>query len=255
MPLFDTHCHLDFDAFDDDRLALWQRCRAQGIAAMVVPGVALHAFAEQHRRVAALPGVALAYGFHPWLQNEHRLDHVPQLAAWLARPECVALGECGLDFAIDGADEGGQLALLEAQLELAVAQRKPVILHVRKAHHALLALLKQRPLAASGIVHAFSGPPQLARQYLDHGLKLGIGGTITYPRGSRTRASVAAAPLDALVLETDAPSMPLHGHQGQANSPLCLPRLLSALCALRSEPAARVEQALWDNARSLFGSP
>lgn len=253
MPLFDSHCHLDFAEFDADRDVLWAQCRAAGVERLLIPGVCLADFPRQAAVVASCGGTVAAYGCHPWWQQHHQLQHLQQLASWLSRPECVAVGECGLDLAIDGADLALQRQLLSAQLALAVDVNKPVILHVRQAHEPLLALLKGFRLPRGGVLHAFSGPPELAAQYARHGLKLGIGGTISYPRAAKTRRTVAEVPIDWLVLETDAPAMPLAGYQGQHNSPLQLPLVLTTLAALRDEQPLALADQLWRNSCELFG--
>ncbi|MBQ1782570.1 MAG: TatD family hydrolase [Gammaproteobacteria bacterium] len=253
MSLFDSHCHLDFAEFDDDRDALWAQCRAAGIERLLIPGVCLADFQRQAAVVASCSGTVAAYGLHPWWQQHHRADHLQLLANWLSRSECVAVGECGLDLAIDGADLALQRQLLNAQLALAVDFNKPVVLHVRSAHEPLLNLLKAFRLPKGGVVHAFSGPPELAAQYARHGLKLGIGGTISYLRAAKTRRTVAEVPLDWLVLETDAPAMPLAGYQGQRNSPLQLPLVLTTLAALRDEQPLALADQLWRTSCELFG--
>lgn len=252
MPLFDSHCHFDFPAFDSGRALLWAQCQAAGVKRMLVPAVRLAAFAHQAEVVASLAGCCAAYGLHPWWQAEHQQTDLAQLATWLARPECVAVGECGLDLAIDGADLAHQLALLHGHLQLAVEFKLPLILHVRKAHQPLLQALAHYKLPRGGVLHAFSGSLELAASYARHGLKLGIGGTITYERAAKTRAAVAQMPLDWLLLETDAPAMPLSGFQGQANSPLQLPLLLAELAQLRQMDAQPLAEALWANSCALF---
>jgi len=252
VPLFDSHCHFDFAEFDPDRELLWQQCRRQGISRLLVPGVRLADFPRQAEVVAGLEGLVAAYGLHPWWQDDHQADDCQRLAAWLARPECVAVGECGLDLALANADPERQLTLLRSQLALAVEFRLPVILHVRNAHDRLLAELKRFRLPRGGVVHGFSGPPELAAQYARHGLKLGIGGTISYVRAAKTRRTVAQVPVDWLVLETDAPAMPLAGYQGQRNSPCHLPLLLTTLAGLRQEQPLALADQLWQTSNALF---
>ncbi len=134
---------------------------------------------------------------------------------------CVAVGgECGLDFAIADANWERQVELLEAQLKLANDYGLPVILHCRKAFPELLGILKRNPPVAGGVYHGFSGSLSQAEQLIDLGIKIGVGGTITYSRANKTRNTIAALPLAALMLETDAPDMPVAGFQGgQPNRP------------------------------------
>ena len=112
----------------------------------------------------------------------------------------------------------------------------PVLLHVRKSHDQVLATLR-RMRVRGGIAHAFNGSLQQARQYLDLGFKLGFGGTLTYARSSRIRALAKALPLEAIVLETDAPDIPVAAHRGERNSPEYLPDCLQALAEVRDADA------------------
>ena len=131
----------------------------------------------------------------------------------------------------------------------------PVILHHRKSHDIILRQLRQYQLPKGGVIHAFSGSYQQAMQYIQLGFKLGVGGTITYERAVKTRAVMAKVPLDALVLETDAPDMPICGRQGQRNSPEYLPEILAVLALLRHEPIEQITQVLWATTCALFALP
>jgi len=128
----------------------------------------------------------------------------------------------------------------------------PIIVHHRRSHNEVIERIKKfKPLRA-GIIHAFSGSYQQAKTYLDLGFKLGIGGTITYPRAAKTIKAIKRLPLDCLVLETDAPAMPLSDQQGQANSPINIIRIFNTLCDLRSESKEVISQTIEENVNQLF---
>jgi TatD DNase family protein len=162
---------------------------------------------------------------------------VDALEAAVAQHRPVAVGEIGLDFFVAGLDRERQQRLFEAQLAVARNADLPVILHARKSHDQVLATLR-RMRVRGGIAHAFNGSLQQARQYLELGFKLGFGGTLTYPRSSRIRALAKALPVEAIVLETDAPDMPVAAHRGERNSPEYLPDCLQALAEVRDADAA-----------------
>ncbi len=258
--LIDSHCHFDFSAFDADRAAVWQRCRQAGVSALIIPGVAPAQWALTQQVSGQLAGVYHGLGVHPWWVDDalSATDHLTRcrrsLAGALNAPGCVALGECGLDALID-TPLATQIPVLTMQLELACELDKPLILHCRKAHNELLQLLTRHRPAAGGVVHAFSGSAELALQYWRLGFRLGIGGTITYPRANKTREAVRQLPLEALLLETDAPDMPLSGRQGQRNSPEYLPDIARALASLRGETLQRIAETTTANARQLFSLP
>ena len=265
----DSHCHLDFAAFDADRAALWQSCRDQGIAQLVIPGTEPPQWARAQAVAQAFSGVSFAAGLHPWwinswlggeaaaaqpakcltsVQAERLLNPLRQ---YLQQPECVALGETGLDLLLD-IPLALQQACVEVQLELAQQLRKPVIFHCVRAHSQLQALLKHWPLAAGGVVHGFNGSYELARHYWDRGIYLGIGGSITYGRAAKTRDAVQRLPLEALLLETDAPDMPLQGNRGRRNSPTELLAVARQLAELRGQSLDRIAEQTTANARALF---
>ncbi|MCV6604579.1 MAG: TatD family hydrolase, partial [Porticoccaceae bacterium] len=182
--LIDSHCHFDFGAFDNNREQCWRDCRQVGVEKLVVPGVNPDTMAESFAMAESLPGVYMAAGLHPWWvaqwgQGKHPDDLKNALQPWLARPRCVAVGECGLDGYLDTPVEQ-QLPWFEQQLQLACDANLPVIIHVLKAHNLVMELLGKYRLPRGGVIHAFTGSAELGRQYWKLGFSLGIGGTITY---------------------------------------------------------------------------
>ncbi len=252
MPLFDTHCHFDFAPFADDFASHHQRALAAGVERCVVPAVG----PLNWSRVAELShyaGVYYALGFHPYFLKQQSETHFDALAALLEQPtpRCVALGECGLDFAIE-VESKLQERLFIRQLELAQAYRLPLIVHCRQSDQRVLQLIKQCRFEQGGVWHGFSGSEQQAKAFIDHGFKIGVGGVITYPRANKTRRAIAALPVESLVLETDAPDMPLCGMQGQPNHPANLPRVLSALAELKQVTPEALIAPLWRSSHQLF---
>lgn len=261
LQFIDTHCHFDFSPFDEDREQVWQACAHQGVCAMIVPGVAPDQWSKAAQLSDDYTGISHAVGVHPWwvdklgyggAPSQSQLTALQQmLASALNASGCIALGECGLDGAI-ATPLAIQQQILEVHLELAQELKKPLIIHCHKAHNELIAQLKHHQLSAGGVIHAFSGSLEMAQTYRDMGFKLGIGGTITYERAKKTRNAVAHIALDALVLESDAPDMPLQGRQGQRNSPDLIPLIAQALAELRGLPVEEIARVTSANARQLF---
>jgi TatD DNase family protein len=252
MEIIDTHCHLDVAAFDPDRTAVLERARAGGVAGIVVPAIEARGWDDLSAVCTTAPDLFPAFGLHPVFTATHSAADLSQLEARLATQRPVAVGEIGLDFYIKGADRARQQVLFEAQLVMARAAGLPVILHVRKAHDPVLSTLR-RIRVTGGTAHAFNGSLQQAQQYIELGFKLGFGGMLTYERSVKLRALAQALPLDAIVLETDAPDMVGAQHRGERNSPEYLPDCLAALAALRNEPPATVAARTTANAREVFG--
>lgn len=259
---FDSHCHFDFPEFDEDRAALWHDCQARGIRGLMLPGVTPDQWRRAQQMCHEYEGFFYSVGIHPhWLSAagltasgmSQQLDHLRELIlSHVQSPYCRALGETGLDELVE-TPRGLLEILLQWHLNLAAEVNKPVILHSVRAHHYLLPLLKHQKLASGGVIHAFSGSYEIAKQYWDLGFYLGIGGTITYDRAVKTRAAVQKMPLDALLLETDAPDMPLQGFQGQRNSPGKLCDVAESLAVLCGQPLATIAEQTTKNAARLFG--
>ncbi|WP_435606092.1 TatD family hydrolase [Pseudomonas knackmussii] len=257
MRLIDTHNHIDFPDFDADRPALLERCRALGVERQVLLGVfrenweRVIELAEQHTELHA------ALGLHPIYLAQHKPEHLRDLREMLQRlaghPKLCAVGEIGLDYYVEELDREAQQALFEEQLRIAIDFELPVLLHVRRSHAAVIATLKRLRVPRRGIVHAFAGSREEAREYLKLGFRLGLGGAPTWPQANRLRKVVAELPLEAIVLETDAPDMAPAMYPGQRNSPEHLPAICEALAELRGVSAEELAAASTQNAREVFG--
>ena len=254
LALYDTHCHLDLPELAPQQREYWQQAQLAGVRALLIPAVSAAAWPDLLQLRATEPAWQIALGIHPWWAAQHNLQQVIQLADLLEqhRGQVAAVGEIGLDFALDSDSFELQQQLFSAQLTLANRLDLPVILHHRKSQVQLLAELKRQRFAAGGILHAFSGSYAQGMAFIEQGFKLGIGGTITYERAEKTRKAVSKLPLDALVLETDAPAMPLSGFQGQINTPAQLRRVFETLANLRPEPPEQLATALWQNSLTVL---
>ncbi|WP_237068287.1 TatD family hydrolase [Microbulbifer guangxiensis] len=254
MELFDSHCHFDFDDFAPDRDTVWERCRARGVTGMIIPGVSIEQWDNLFQLIHGQEGWYGAAGLHPWWIRDLDVadDELQrQLLGQANREGCVAIGECGLDKAIDVPLER-QEAVFRLQLAVACELDLPVIVHVHRYHAEALRLIKELRPPRGGVIHAFSGSEEIAREYWQLGFLLGIGGTITYERAAKTRRTVAAVPVECLLLESDAPDMPLSGRQGQRNSPELLPDIAAALAELRSTTIEDVARQTRENTERLF---
>ncbi len=259
MRLIDTHTHLDFPEFDADRAALLARSRALGVERLVLLGVYQSNWQRLWDQVLQEDGLYAAFGLHPVYLDQHQPEHLQELRDWLQRlaghPRLCAVGEIGLDYFLEQLDRSRQQQLFEAQLKLAIEFELPALLHVRRAHAAVIATLKRFKPARGGIIHAFAGSLEEAREYLKLGFKLGLGGAPTWPQALRLRKVVAQLPLESIVLETDAPDMAPVMFAGQRNSPEHLPAICSAIAELRQMPATELAEISTANACEVFGWP
>jgi TatD DNase family protein len=253
----DTHCHLDAAEFDADRDAVRDAAAQAGVTRCVIPAVHA-AHWQQVAQLAERHGDAYALGIHPLFVPQAQETHLQALDRALhARrddPRLVAVGEIGLDFFMPqlctAQMRERQWWCYTAQLKLAQKHGLPVILHVRHSVDLVLKGLRQCPVI-SGIAHAFNGSVQQAQAFVDLGFALGFGGTLTYERSLQLRRLASAVPLNALVLETDAPDMPpqwryqtaaqrAQGLPQGRNSPAELPRIAQVMAHLRALPLAQL---------------
>lgn len=253
MELIDTHCHLDVEVFDRDRGRVLSEAHGAGVTAIVVPAIDAAGWPRLLGLCDVHPDLHPALGLHPVFLENHGAGDLAALERRLAEWMPVAIGEIGLDFYVRGLDRERQLVLFEAQLRIASAAGLPVLLHVRKAHDQALALLRRVPVPG-GIAHAFNGSLQQGGKYIDLGFKLGFGGMLTYQRSSKLRSLARSLPLEALVLETDAPDMTVAAHRGERNSPEYLPDVLAALAEVRGETPELLAAQTSENARAVLGS-
>ncbi len=252
MQLFDSHSHIDVDAFDGDRDKVIARARAAGVVGQLVPAIAAAGWTHLHETCAAYPGeLHPAYGMHPMYLDEHRPEHLRQLREWLQAPDCVAVGEIGLDYFVETLDRERQQFYFDAQLELAREFALPVIVHARRAVDAVIASLRKTG-GLRGIVHSFAGSVEQAEQLWKMGFLLGIGGPVTYERAQRLRRLVATMPLEHLVLETDSPDQPDAGWRGQRNEPSRLTAIVATIAELRGESAEAIAEATTANVMRLL---
>lgn len=250
--LIDAHCHIDAARFDNDRDQLLTECMASGVRKIVVPGTVPESWVTILELARCHAMLAPAVGLHPWWADRVDEDSMARLDQLLAaNREIVAVGECGLDRRRGPALECQQ-SVFEAQVELAETHSRPLLIHSVGTHDTVLSLLRRKEFTPPVLIHGFSGSREQAQALVQQGAFIGVSGVITYPRARKTQRAIAAVPLDALVLETDAPGMPPRGVPKDTNSPLNLRRVLDDLCTLREEPRAVVVRALWRNTQRLF---
>ena len=251
MELIDSHCHIDVAEFDEDREVVLQRARKLGVAGIVVPGIRSADWGALLELCGSHPGLYPALGLHPVFMEQHTDGDISMLEDLLPEHPVVAIGEIGLDYFVEGLDRAAQQSLFEAQLAVAQDANLPVILHVRKSHDAVLETLRRIPVRG-GICHAFNGSLQQAARYIETGFRLGFGGMLTFDRSVKLRALARELPVEALVLETDAPDMTVVQHRGERNSPEYLPYCLSALARVRDTDAEELARVTTANAREVL---
>ncbi|MDP8099067.1 TatD family hydrolase [Pasteurella atlantica] len=257
MRFFDTHAHLDLLASKTQHplAELIQNAKNAGVQKIFIPSI----FAKSFKNVTACceqfpQQLVYGLGLHPYFIEQHQRADLDILAQQLTQldPQCVAIAEIGLDKRLPPELWQKQCDFFIAQLELAKKFRLPVSLHSVKTHSELYHFLKQAQLPKQGVIHAFNGSYQQAKHFVNLGYKIGVGGSITYPRANKTRQAIAKLPLDFLVLETDSPDMPIYGLQGETNRPENIAIIFNTLCELRNEKAEEIAEIIWNTSCGIF---
>ncbi len=257
LTLIDTHCHLDLAIFDPDRDVVLQRAFDNAVSDFIIPATTFAHWEKIKILASKYSYFHPAYGLHPMFMSQHSDQDLDHLAHWLQTEKAIAVGECGLDFFIfnqqtkRGQAINAQLHLFHSQLALAQQYQLPVIIHSRKSLDLVLKEIRQQP-NLRGVIHSFSGSEQQAYQLIDQGFCLGFGGPITYTRAKKLRHLVTTLPLDALLLETDAPDQPDASHYRQRNEPAFLIHIATKMAELRGISIQDVIQITSNNAKQLF---
>ena len=268
--LVDTHLHLDDRRFDDDREGVLQRAWRAGVRAVLSCGTDL-ASSRRNLELAqrfngpaplapsvadgALPVIRVAVGIHP-----HEAGRAGEMDAAIraleimaSHPAVIAIGEIGLDFHYDFSPRPVQHEVFERQLDLARRLGKPVVVHAREAEDAVLDAIRRHE-GVRGVLHAFAGSVEQARRALDLGWWLGVGGMVTFRNAENVRAVVRWAPLERLLLETDAPYLAPVPHRGRRNEPAYVAVVAEKLAELRGLSVQEVAEVTTRAARELFGA-
>ena len=269
MVLTDTHCHLDFDHYQDDLVAVLDRSRSAGLQRILVPGIDLESSGEILSLIDQDPLLYAAVGVHPnsgnsW--NEKTLNGIRELSN---HPKVVAIGEIGLDYYRDRTPREMQKEILQHQLGLALEISLPVILHVRNKSEQdrsciedLLDILEkwvadaappfEERVYSPGVIHSFSGNVQESQQALQLGFYLGITGPVTYKNADIMREVVKAAPLNRLLIETDGPFLSPQSKRGKRNEPAHVCYIVDKISEVVGLPVDRVAEQTTANAAALF---
>jgi TatD DNase family protein len=256
-PLYDTHCHLDFPALASELEAVLARAREAGVERIVTVGAgrqldsapAALRIARDHPEM-----IRATAGLHP--HDARLLDRGVErrLAALAADPLVVAIGETGLDFHYDNSPRDRQEQAFRWQVGLAREVGKPVVIHTRDADEPTLRVLREeRVQEVGGILHCFSGDLPFARAGLELGLVVSFSGIVTFPRAAAVQETARALPLEAILVETDAPFLAPVPHRGRQNEPAYVGATAAAVARLREMDEAELRRATFANAVRVLG--
>ena len=288
--LTDTHCHLDFNKFDEDRELVIQRATEAGVTRIVIPSLDYVSSRAAIRLAQSHPGIFAAVGFHPTDLDKWTDNSIEQLSSFFSeqadpsqahpghqRPpaphKIVAIGEIGLDYywVKEPEKRAFQRVALQAQLQLAQQVNKPVIIHMREEGDAwhgqasvdLLEILgawqtelarTRHPLAEKpGVLHSFNGTLETAQKAITHNFYIGVTGPVTYKNAEEKRQIVGQIPLERLLIETDAPFLTPVPHRGKRNEPAFVAHIADKIAEIHQTTRAQVAEITSRNAMRLFG--
>lgn len=252
--LADSHAHLDLEEVAADQVAVLRRAREAGVALIINVATGLPDARQVMGTARQHPGVYAAVGVHPHGVGSLKEADLAALAALVAEPEVVALGEIGLDFYRRRSPETVQQEWFRRQLELAIHLKKPVVVHTREATPVTLKILQEyRGRLPGGVMHCFGGTLTEALDFLDLGLFLSFSGTLTYPKAGPLREVAQKLPLKRLLVETDCPYLPPQPWRGKRNEPAYVVATAQVLAEVRGISLAEVAGQTWRNTLQAFG--
>lgn len=260
--IVDTHCHLDFNTFDIDRVSVVARAEAAGVDRILNPGIDLITSRAALSLTDTFRQVYAACGVHPndamtW--NEQTLDELRRIAS---HQKVIALGEIGLDYYRDRAPREVQRQVFSEQLALASDLELPVVIHCREAIEDMLDILEdwvaqlsliESPLALRpGVMHSFSGDSAAARKAIEMNFFIGVTGPVTFRNAKNLQQTIEAIPLTSLLIETDAPFLTPHPHRGERNEPAYVRWVAEKIAEIKNLPTQAVAEQTFENSIKLF---
>lgn len=263
IPYTDTHCHLDFDWFDEDREAVIERALQSNLVWMLNPGIDLETSkaAIQLSRASSVR-INAAVGVHPNFGKPWTEDVLSELKELAQNPQVVAIGEIGLDYYRKYTPVAQQNTMFKDQLILAAELGLPVVIHLRDAMEDLLGILQSwhqtlvrdgNPLAdRPGVLHSYSADYETALSAMEMNFFIGISGPVTFRNAPERKSITQRLPLDRLLLETDAPFLAPHPHRGQRNEPAYIPLIAQEIADLHQIDLKTVAEITYANAKYLF---
>jgi TatD DNase family protein len=254
--LIDSHAHIDFPQFADDREAMLQRARDAGIGTLLAIGTG----PGPEKLDAAIPyaehydWIYTSVGIHPHEAKELTQQHLDELARLAQHPRVIAWGEIGLDYFYDHSPRDVQATAFRSQMDLAHAAKLPIIIHCRDAWEDCLSLIEQywKPTGLGGILHCFTGTLEHAKRGLNMGFLVSFAGNSTYPKTQKLRDVARQLPLDQILIETDSPYLAPQPYRGKRNEPAYVAEVAKTLAAVRNLAPEEIAAATAANFRRLF---
>lgn len=252
--IFESHAHYDDDAFDKDRDELLASLNENGVRYVINVSSNLASVRTTLALAEKYPFVYAALGVHPTDTGELNEENLEWLKSQCQKDKVVAVGEIGLDYYWDNVERGVQKKWFARQLALANEVNLPVVIHSRDAAKDTLDVMRsEKAVEKRGVIHCFSYTKESAREFLNRGYLIGIGGVVTFQNAKKLRECVEYLPLESILLETDCPYLAPHPYRGKRNSSLYLPYVAAEIAKLKGVSEEEVITTTEENAKRLFG--
>ena len=252
--LFDTHCHINDEAYKDDRAEMMARAFEAGVGCMVCPGTGVDTSASAIELARVYDEVYAAVGYHPEEAAAATDEGFAQMRSWLCQePKVVAIGEVGLDYHWPEPSRQIQQNVFIEQVKMAAELDIPLIIHDREAHGDTVDILRKYGKGCRGVFHCYSGSYEMAKELINMGFYLGFGGTTVFPKSLKLKDIVARLPEDRILIETDCPFLSPPPYRGKRNEPAYVRFVADEIAVLRGTDSAHIRKMTWENGKRLFG--
>ena len=251
--IIDSHCHIHDPKFDLDLPEVLKRARLAGVTHMITVGCDVETTRQAQKRAQQEPGIYFSAGFHPHDAKFSSDEQLLEIEKMAADPNCVAIGECGLDFYYEHSNHNDQIISFIKQIKLADKLNLPLIIHLRDAYDKCLEILKEHKKPHQKfVIHCFSGNLEQAQEFCRMGGLISLSGIITFKKPGELLDVARNVPLKNLLIETDAPYLAPHPHRGQRNEPSYVTLTLKAVAQARAQNEDEVAAQLYRNTADFF---
>ena len=254
MELFDSHCHVNEEKFDEDREDVLARMAEYGITRYAVIGSDIATSAACVEYCKSHENAVCAVGIHPHEAKGYREGDLDILSAWIRGGDAQAVGEIGLDYYYDLSPREKQREVCRTQMELAWELGTAVAFHVRDAHADMLnIMISMKKHLTPGILHCFSGSAEIAKEYLKLGYSISFAGPVTFKKAPKLREAALIVPKDRLLIETDSPYLAPEPMRGRRNEPANVRFVAERLAEIRGEQPEELAAYTYENAKAIYG--
>lgn len=252
--LFDTHCHINDEAYADDRQEMLQRAFAAGVTYMMCPGTDMPTSASAVALTHQYKQVYAAVGIHPEDAAKAAPESFEQIRKWIqTEPKVVAIGEVGLDYHWPEPSHEIQQEVFIEQVKMAVELDVPIDIHDREAHGDTLDILRQYGKGIRGVFHCYSGSLEMAEELIKMGFYIGFTGTMVFPKSKKLKRIVSEIPMDRILIETDCPYLTPPPYRGKRNEPAYVRYVAEEIARLREIDVMEVQRQTLENGKRIFG--